>query len=225
MEDSVILPEVIVEAKKLNTSKRKSVCILLDPCHGRSVPGKKSPDSSLLEWKWGRMMCNKLLKRLQDNDYRCIKITDSDEEIGLSNRCTIANQYAGYFGKKKTLFFSIHVNAAGSDGKWHNADGWCVFVAKTASDYSKKFAELLYDEIEARDIKTRKPKPKQKYWEANFTVIAKTSCPAALCESGFMDNKKECALLLTKEHQEKLLDAYYNAIVKYVDYVIEQENL
>jgi N-acetylmuramoyl-L-alanine amidase len=38
------------------------------------------------------------------------------------------------------VFISIHINAAGGDGKWHNATGWSGWVAKKSSSNSKKLA-------------------------------------------------------------------------------------
>lgn len=202
----------------MTQSEKKSICIILDPAHGKSVAGKKSPSGELLEYAWSRMMCDKLMKRLQDNGYRCIKITNSDEEIGLGNRVQICTNYCNYFGKSNTLFVSLHVNASPPmDGKWHSASGWQCHVCKNASEKSKKFASLLYKAIEEQGIKTRRPKKSQDYWENDYYVLKKTPCPATLIESGFMDNKEECKQLLTKEYQDKLLDAYYNAIIKYVD--------
>lgn len=202
--------------------KKTDICILLDPAHGKHVAGKKSPDGELKEYLWSRKMCDRLVEKLRNEGYRILKITDSEEEIGLANRVQICNNYCSIFGKKNVVFISIHCNAAGSDGKWKKAQGWCVFVAKVASEESKKLAEMFFDEIEKQDIKTRKPLPKQKYWEQNFYVIKNTKCPACLVETLFMDNKEDCEFLLSKEGQEKIFNAYYNAIKEYIKYKTEQ---
>ena len=204
----------------MTVSEKKSVCILLDPAHGASVPGKKSPDGELKEWKWSRECISKMIKRLQDDGYRAVVITESLEEIGLNNRVQIEHNYSKLFGKKNTLFVSVHCNASGNDGKWKKAQGWCVFVSNNCSENSKKLAEFLYDEVEAKGIKCRKPLPKQKYWQQDFYVVKNTWCPAVLIETLFMDNKKDCQYLLSKEGMNTFVDCYVNAIEKYVNELI-----
>lgn len=201
-------------------SKRKEICILLDPAHGKSVAGKKSPDSRLREYLWSRRCISKIIKRLQDDGYRAVIITESIEEIGLANRVQICANYSKIFGKMKTVFLSVHCNAARSDGKWSSAHGWCVFVSNNCSDNSKKLAEYLYDEVESRGIHCRKPLPKQKYWQQNFYVIKNTPCPAALVETLFMDNKDDCEYLLSEEGMNTFVDCYVKALEKYVDELV-----
>ena len=198
-------------------SKRKEVCILLDPAHGLSVAGKRSVDGRLKEYAWSRRCIKRMLKRLQDDGYRALTITDSLEEIGLANRVQICANYSSIYGKMKTVFLSVHCNAAGDGTKWTKANGWCVFVSNNCSDNSKKLAEYLYDEVESRGIHCRKPLPKQKYWQQNFYVIKYTPCPAALVETLFMDNKEDCEYLLSEEGMNTFVDCYVKALEKYVD--------
>lgn len=184
------------------------------------VAGKHSPGKELYEWKWSREICKRIVNKLQNDGYRAVIDTESDYEIGLANRVQIEHNYSNLFGKKNTLFFSVHCNAAGSDNKWHNARGFSVFVCKNCSENSKRIADLVFDAIEKQGIKTRKPLPKQKYWEANFYVIKNTWSPACLVESSFMDNHADCELLLSKEGKDKFCAAYVEAIETYVDELI-----
>jgi len=201
----------------MTISEKTSICILLDPAHGKSVKGKCSPDLSLYEWKWSREIINKLMKKLREDGYRVVLTVEGDEEIGLQNRAQAANNYANYFGAKNCVFVSIHCNAAPpADMKWHKAQGFEVHVAPNASDNSKKLSSLLYKQAEENEIKVRRPLPKQDYWESKFTVLTKTKSPAVLIESMFMDNKSDCAYMLSKEGKETFVKMYYNAITQYV---------
>lgn len=166
------------------------------------------------------MLCNRLLKRLQDDGYRAIIDSESLEEIGLSNRAQIVNNYCRVFGSKNVLYVSIHNNASGSDGQWHKANGWSVYVAPNASDNSKKLASYVCQEIEKQDMKVRRHKPKEDWWPGNFTVLTKTNSPAVLTENLFQDNKDDVDFLLSEDGQAKLLEAHAKGIERYVDELV-----
>ncbi len=51
--------------------------------------------------------------------------------------------------------------------------------------------------------------------QAGFWVLHATAAPSVLVELGYISNKKEEAFLNSKEGQEKLANAIYNAFVKY----------
>lgn len=199
-----------------------SICIILGTAHGQDVAGKCSPDKTLREYQWSRKACKEVQKRLQKDGYRCIIDSLDQNEIGLSNRAQIVNNYCNYFGASKTLYVSIHNNAAPpNDNKWHKAQGWCVFVSKNCSDNSKKLSSLIAQEIEKKDIKIRRYLPKQDYWQANYTVLVKTKCPAVLTENMFQDNKEDVEFLLSDEGFDKLVDAHVKGIEKYVDELVD----
>lgn len=204
----------------MTQSEKKSICIILGTAHGYEVAGKCSPDGKFKEYEWSREICNKLCKELQDDGYRCIIDYTGQNEIGLSNRCQIVNNYCNYFGSSKCVYVSIHVNAAGADGKWHTATGWESHVAKNASEKSKRVADIMWEEFSKLDIKMRRPTKTQNYWQNNFTVLVKTKCPAVLTENMFQDNKDDVEYLTSKKGKEELIAAHKNAIESYVDELI-----
>jgi N-acetylmuramoyl-L-alanine amidase len=162
-----------------------------------------------------------LLKRLQDDGYRAVIDHEGLNEIGLSNRAQIVNNYCSVFGKQNVVYVSLHNNASPpNDGKWHKAKGWSIFVAPTASANSKKLASYICQEIEKRDIKVRRPLPKQDWWEGKFTVLTRTLSPAVLSENLFMDNKEDCAYLLSEEGQANILEAHVLGIERYIDELV-----
>jgi len=202
-------------------SKRKSVLVIIGSAHGIETPGKQSPDGVFKEYKWSRMMCKRLLKRLQDDGYRAVIDHDGLNEIGLSNRAQIVNNYCSVFGNQNVVYVSIHNNAAPpNDGKWHKARNWSIFVAPNASNNSKKLASYICQEIENQEIKVRRPLPKQDWWEGNFTVLTRTLSPAVLSENLFQDNKQDVEILLSEEGQAKILEAHALGIEKYVDELV-----
>lgn len=202
-------------------SKRKSVLVILGTAHGIEVtPGKCSPDGVFKEYRWSRMMCKRLLKRLQDDGYRAIIDHEGLNEIGLSNRAQIVNNYCSVFGKKNVVYVSIHNNAAGSDGKWKKARNWSIFVAPNASENSKKLASYICQEIENQGLDVRRYLPKQDWWPGNFTVLTRTLSPAVLSENLFMDNRADLEIIMSKEGQDKILEAHALGIERYVDELV-----
>ena len=204
----------------MTQSEKKSVCIVLDRAHGFSVPGKKSPDGELREWRWSREICERIRKQLMSEGYRVVFSSEGDDEPGLGNRCQVTNNYCGYFGKSNVVFLSIHCNAAGADSQWHKASGFQAHVCSGASEKSRELSSLLYKHAEEHGLKTRRPKPHQDFWENDFYVLKHTNCPAVLCESMFMDNKSDCEFMLSKEGKDTFVDIYCGALRDYVQNII-----
>ena len=133
---------------------------------------------------------------------------NDDKDLRLSERAQIAIEYAKSNPDKSCIFISIHSNAAGSDGKWKNARGWCVFTSpgKTKSD---TLATYLYNEAKAILPPDNKYyvrsdwSDKDPDYEANFYVLTKTKCPAVLTENLFYDNKDDLAFLTSEEGKKK----------------------
>ena len=123
------------------------ITIILGTAHQKSIPGKGSPDGKFKEYKYSREVVKAVSDILQSMGYRTI-IDIEDDDLGLSQskelslRCKIVNELVEQY--KNCIYVSIHVNAAASDGKWHNGTGWEVYtsVGKTKSD---ELATCLYN--------------------------------------------------------------------------------
>lgn len=191
--------------------------VILDPGHNGKVPGKCSPDLSLREYKWVRELTGIIEKKLDALGIKHQRTTDPSEdegpEVGLTKRCTRANAMK----VEKPVFISIHINAAGSDGKWHNASGWSVFVSPKGSANSKRLATLMTGEARKTGIKVRVPQPGREYWDGNFTVLNKTNMPAILVENLFQDNESDVKYLKSDEGKNVLSDIIVKGIQKYYE--------
>lgn len=190
--------------------------ILLDAGHGVNTPGKRSPDGLLREYKWAREMAtfikDKLTKQNYDVTYICEGV---EEDTSLKERCRQINNYCKELGNSNCLSVSIHINAAANEG-WNKAKGFQVFVGMNASDKSKKLAKLIYEEAEKTKLQGNRSIPKEKYWQANLAMCRDTNCPAVLVECLFMDNKEDCAYLLSNEGKETIANLIVNGIIKYI---------
>lgn len=190
--------------------------VLIDNGHGVNTPGKCSPDKRLLEWKWTREIAVMVANALKAAGVDARRIVTEDNDITLRERCRRVNEVCAKYGSKNVVLVSIHVNAAGGDGKWHDARGFSVWVSKKGSNNSKRLAQLMYDEAEKRDLKGNRYVPKERYWQSNFTIITDTYCPAVLTENLFQDNMDDVDFLLSHEGKKVIVDMHVSAIQKYI---------
>lgn len=196
---------------------KKNKVVILDNGHGQNTPGKMSPDGLFREWKWTREFVQRLKPKLEECGYIVFDIVTEDKDIGLTARANRANKICDKYGAGNCVFVSVHCNAAGSDGEWHNATGWEVWttVGKTNSD---KLAELMCEECELEGIRLRTDKNDgDKDKESNFTVIKKTNCPAVLTENMFMDTKSDVEFLQSEEGIERLIKIHVNGIRRFFE--------
>ena len=186
--------------------------VAIDPGHGVNTPGKRSPDSSLLEYKFNQDIAKYLKQELDRHNIKNLITCDGSYDMSLTERANKANN-AGC-----DLFISIHGNAYGET--WNNASGWEDYVCAKGGN-AEKFAKLLNKYcitdlgLKDRGVKT-----------ANFTVLLKTKMPAVLTENGFYTNRSECDRMKTEEFKRNCAIAHAKAICEYygVKY-IEQYNV
>ena len=186
--------------------------ILLSPGHGANTKGKRSPDSSLLEWEFNRRLVNKISEGLSAEGIPYILLDMGATDVTLAGRTTIANTFG-----KDCLYISVHGNAAGNGSKWMNARGWSIYTTKgyTKSDPIAEIFIRKADEIlPTIGCKVRKYSSK-KYagdWEENFYVLAHTIMPAVLTENLFYDNLEDCEIMKSEAGIEALAKIHVEAI-------------
>ena len=197
----------------------KRVLVIIDNGHGEDTKGKCSPDKSLYEWKWTREIAVTLHERLTQYGIGSVLLVPEDNDVALSARIAREKVITSLAKKegKETLLISIHINAAGGDGNWKEAQGWTGWVAQDASEKSKTIAQLLYSEAEKRKLQGNRCVPKERYLTANFTILSDTSCPAVLTENLFQDNKDDVGYLLSKNGKNEIVDLHFQAILKYIN--------
>ena len=190
--------------------------ILTDNGHGIDTAGKRSPDGRLREYKYAREIAAEVVKRLKAQGYNAQQLVTEENDISLGTRCKRVNDICKHFGASNVLLVSIHCNAAGADGKWHDARGWQACVSLNASAKSKQLASYLFDAAQAQGLKMRSPKPGQKWWPQNLAICRDTDCAAVLTESGFMDNKQDVEFLLSDKGREAIINLHVEGIINYI---------
>ena len=196
--------------------------IMIDNGHGDNTPGKCSPDGRLREYAWSRECAKRLVAALKKKGYDAELITPEASDVKLQTRVSRVNNICKAVGARNCLLVSIHNNASGCDGKWHDACGWSVFVSKIASENSKKLARMLTAEAMKRELMGNRSVPIQKYWTWSWTnkdiyILEKSACPAVLTENMFQDHKGDVDYLLSEEGMTELVDLHVDGITKYVE--------
>lgn len=190
--------------------------VLIDNGHGENTPGKCSPDKRLREYAYAREIARRVEKCLRCKGYEAQRIVEEETDVPFSERCKRVNDICKQVGTKNVLLVSIHNNAAGGDGKWHEARGFSAHVGLNASSKSKMLAQYLWNEAIQQGLKGNRSVPAAPYIAQNLAICRDTACPAVLTENLFQDNKEDVELLLSEEGKEKVTATHVNAIVNFI---------
>lgn len=220
-----------------------SKVVILGTAHGVNVLGKRSPDKRLEEYAYSRKVVQELKRQLEADGYMVLVDIASDyvppkQEQELKLRCDIVNALCKKYGRENCIYVSIHVDAAGGDGKWHMAGGWSAYtsVGKTKAD---ELAECLYDaarkhlliydetmkacqavgikyDQKQKPYRTDKISDGDSDLEKNYYVLAHTACPAVLTENLFMDNETDVYFLLDEQGFNAIVNLHREGIETYL---------
>ena len=204
----------------------KDYVFILDAGHGGIIDGeyqtsgKRSPKwkdgTQLFEGVFNREVVKRTIKLCDFGGIRTIDLIPTQEDVPLRVRTNKANElYRELIQEnKKSLYISVHANAAGVE----SAHGWEVFttVGETKSD---KLATVFYDEMKKQFPERRFRKDNSDGdvdKESNFWVLRKVIMPAVLTENFFMTNEDECKnILMNDDAIDRIAYAHYKAI-KYI---------
>lgn len=196
--------------------KNKEYIVILDNGHGENTPGKQSPDGKLREYAYAREIVKGINETLIEKGYNSQILVPELTDISLGERVKRANQIYKN-NNKKALLISVHCNAAGADGNWHNAKGWSVFLSQNASNNSKRLADCLKKEAESEGLKIRLQFPNISYWVQSLYICRKSNCPAVLTENLFQDNKEDVSFLLSEDGKKKIINLHVLGVINYLN--------
>lgn len=211
--------------------------ILIDNGHGIDTAGKCSPNKRLREYKWAREIAGLLCNFLKNCGYDARLLVPEETDISLKERCRRVNAICDKEGKNNVLLVSIHSNAAGADGKWKTAGGWCVYTSpgQTKSDIlateiwncAKEWLSPYIDRfplLQRKGEYDSRQRPMRADWsdgdpdyEARFAVLTGTKCAAVLTESLFQDNKADVEFLLSREGKNAIVRLHADGIISYIN--------
>lgn len=191
----------------------RKLIVILDPAHGADVFGKCSPDGTHKEYRWSRQRVANLKTLLMHEGFEVYETTTSQNEPGLTRRKNYANQIRR--GQRKFLL-SLHNNAKGKDGKWHDASGVAVYTTKGVTK-SDRCAKILLDQFskDFPELRIRKYSVAELDgdFEENFTVLTGSDYMACLIEWLFQDNMADVERLKDVEFNSRLEASLVKAIV------------
>lgn len=190
--------------------------VLIDNGHGEDTLGKCSPDKRLREYAYCREIARRVSRQLSLQGIDAILITPEEKDVALRERVRRVNGWARKLGKENVLMVSIHNNAAGSDGKWHTATGFSVFISKNASEKSKRLARIFTDNATAMGLMGNRAVPAEKYWVQSLAMTRGTICPAVLTENLFQDNREDVAFLMSEEGMRAVTELHVKSIKDYI---------
>lgn len=189
--------------------------VLLDAGHGIDTAGKQSPDGRLLEYAYAREIAERIENKLKAQGIDAERIVPEVIDIPLSERTKRANKIYTASGRKAILV-SIHCNAQGADGRWHDAHGWSAFVSMNASFASKTLARCLIQAANVAGLHVREYSRQIPYWTQNLAICRDTKCPAVLTENLFQDNRDDVDFLLSETGKNTITDLHINGILAYI---------
>ena len=172
-----------------NTTGRE--LIVIDPGHGG--PDVGATRNGVYEKDIVLSVSKQLGRILQQMGYAVIYTRTEDIDLDLEPRVQIAEN------ARASAFVSIHVNSLSASASQVN--GVETYHAPGAS-LGKSLAEFVHEQIIASTGATDRGVK-----SARFHVIAKTSMPAILVETGFITNPSESAKLVNSAYQERLAEA------------------
>jgi N-acetylmuramoyl-L-alanine amidase len=174
---------------------------------------EKNCDSKYYEGVGNRLIREIVMKKLRDLGIVCVPVTTGNEDVRLTDRVKIINNYANKFGTENCLVISIHSDAFSKE----SAHGWSCYTTKGVTESDKvstaayKIAQKKWPKEKLRKD-TRDGDPDK---EANFYIIAKCSPRAVLFENFFMTNYKDFTTHLNNlKGREKIADVIVETIIE-----------
>lgn len=201
----------------------KDLLIILDNGHGTRAftRGKCSPDRRIYEGEWSRDFVKRLKCAFCNNGFYTHILVPEEADVSLGNRVLRTNNIIKNLDKDKwdVVLLSIHINAAASDDRWHDAKGFSSWIYDKCSKKSEKLGYIFGSDAEMRQLTGNRWIPSEKAHRANFKILRETNCPAVLLENMFQDNKEDVDFLLSEEGKQKLIDMYVNVMKTYYSYI------
>jgi len=183
-----------------NTGDRRRGVILVDAGHGGRDPGAVA--NGVREKDIVLSMSLILGQSLQSMGYTVYYTRTNDVEIDLEPRVALAERV------NADVFVSIHANSLASLNSTVN--GVETFHAR-GSILGRELASYVQSQIIASTgANDRKAKA------AGFYVLARTSMPAILVETGFVTNPREAANLSDPNYQKRMAEAIAKGIDQFM---------
>ncbi|MGL5718733.1 MAG: N-acetylmuramoyl-L-alanine amidase [Paraclostridium sp.] len=167
--------------------------IFIDAGHGGTDPG--AIGVNIIEKEYNLKIANKVIEKLKNYNCEVFYSRNTDKTVSLEQRVQLSNK------NNCDVFISIHCNSASNN----NATGF--------ETYSYKGNSTLQDIIHNEVIKVLPISDRGKKVSA-FYVLKNTNAKAALLELGFINNSRDCDVLI--KSVDEISYAITGGIVKHL---------
>lgn len=189
----------------------KEYCVVIDPGHGGSDPGKVGVNDAL-EKDINLSIGLKLKELLKESGMKVTITRDSDKALSdpdasnkkvsdMKNRMLLVEQ------SKADILVSIHQNSYTSE----SVKGAQVFYY-SGSEEGKMLSEMIQNSISENVDKINKRVAKA---NDNYYILLHSVCPAVIVECGFLSNHEEAARLSDSDYQQEMAEAIAGGIKAY----------
>jgi N-acetylmuramoyl-L-alanine amidase len=217
--------------------------IVIDPGHGGEETGARGP-AGTLEKDVALAVARQLKATIEQRlGLRVLLTRDGDQTVPLDQRAAFANN------NKADVFISLHANAsvrsavAGAEVFFLSLDDYGSEARRVADAEgravpalgggSRQIEVILWEMAQVRhleasgalatlveqQLRQRVPVSARAIQQAPFRVLVGANMPAVLVEMGFISNPDEEALLNSSAHQQQIVTALYEAILRFRDYL------
>ena len=179
---------------KKNSSKNKNK-VVLDPGHGGTDYG--AIREGVNEKDITLDISQRVENILRSKGFKAVLTRNDDTYVSLEDRVSFSEE------EDPEIFVSIHVNSAvsttpnGIETHWYH-------------DYSKSLAEIIHKHF----VKELPESKDRGLFKSQFYVINHTTCPAVLCEIGFLSNPEERNAMITESRKQKTAKAIADGIIE-----------
>ena len=176
--------------------------IVIDPGHGGWDPGMKGVTGSI-EAAVNLDISKKLATYCREAGAAVVMTRETDEALAKTKAEDMANRVA--LSQNADLFISVHCNS------FPGQKGAQVFYEKS-NEKGKRLAEAIQRGIREELNNT----DRTAMAHADSYLLKNITCPAVICETGFLSHNEEEALLLDEDYQWKMAWAIFSGAVEFM---------
>ncbi|MDQ7791271.1 MAG: N-acetylmuramoyl-L-alanine amidase [Clostridia bacterium] len=196
--------------------------LCIDPGHGGSDSGALTADRRM-EKDTNLRVALMAEQELQGSGIEVMLTRRDDRDVGLSERCQMANRWGA------DVFISIHADAAGgTSAKGHHV---IHSIHSQPGKGGNKLARLLVDQVTLATGRQPFPRGDNGVWtresEKNpgvdyYAVIREANMSAVIIERGFLTNPEDAALLFDNNALRKQARGIARAVMMYFGVNIQE---
>jgi len=206
-EEPALVQENITLGNLPAAEEKQMPTVFVDAGHGGADGGSVVGD--VIEKDINLAIALAVRRKLEASGYAVLMAREGDAFVGLQDRVKAANDAGA------DIYVSIHQNEFKKDKSVCGMEVW--YKGEDTKRDSKRLAEL----IQQQTIKSTGASERELRDDADFLVTGSTLMPACLIETGFISNKAERELLVTKAYQEQIAQG----IVQGIEYYFHPELL